>query len=242
MTRTLGSGAVTVSFEQDGSVAVIGLDDGKANAITMDVLGAIDDGFARARDGHAGAVLVTGRPGRFSAGFDLSVMTSGEDQMRELVTAGAETLMRIFMSPTPVVCACTGHALAMGSLVLLAADVRIGAAGEFKIGLNEVAIGMGLPIFATELARYRLTAGAFNTALLGDVFGPDGAAAAGYLDRVVAADEVVNEAAATAHRLAELRTGAVSHSKQHARGALAKMILDTLTADMSALSGPNPRT
>jgi enoyl-CoA hydratase len=242
MTRTLGSAAVTVSFEQDGSVAVIGVDDGKANAITMDVLAAIDDGLAKARDDHAGAVLIRGRPGRFSAGFDLSVMTSGEEPMRELVTAGAETLMRIFMSPMPVVCACTGHALAMGSLVLLAADVRIGAAGDFKIGLNEVAIGMGLPVFATELARYRLTPGAFNTALLGDVFAPDGAVAAGYLDRVVAADDVVNEAAATAHRLAELRTGAVSHSKQQARGALAKMILDTLTTDMSALSGPNPRT
>src|SRR5262249_46028983 len=93
MTRTLGSAAVTVSFEQDGSVAVIGLDDGKANAITMDVLAAIDDGLAQARDSHAGAVLITGRPGRFSAGFDLSVMTSGEGPMRELVTAGAETLM-----------------------------------------------------------------------------------------------------------------------------------------------------
>ena len=77
--------------------------------------------------------------------------------MRELVTGGAELLMRIFTYPMPVVCACTGHALAMGSLVLLAADVRIGAAGDFKLGLNEVAIGMGLPIFATELARYRLT-------------------------------------------------------------------------------------
>src|SRR4051812_26618787 len=172
MTRTLGSSSVTVSLKQDGSVAVIGLDDGKANAITLDVLAGIDDGLTKARDSGASAVLITGRAGRFSAGFDLGVMTSGEDQMRALVSDGAELLMRLFTHPMPVVCACTGHALAMGSLLLLAADVRIGAAGDFKLGLNEVAIGMGLPVFAIELARYRLTAAGFNAALLGEVFGP----------------------------------------------------------------------
>jgi enoyl-CoA hydratase len=185
---------------------------------------------------------VTGRPGRFSAGFDLSVMTSGEEQMRELVTEGAEVLMRLFAHPAPVVCACTGHALAMGSLLLLAADVRIGAAGDYKLGLNEVAIGMGLPIFAIELARYRLTAAGFNAALLGEVFGPENAMEAGYLDRVVPAEAVVDEAAATARRLGELRTGAVAHSKQHARGGLAALVLDTLEKDMGSLSGPNPRS
>jgi enoyl-CoA hydratase len=241
MTRTLGSSLVTVSLERDGSVAVIELDDGKANAITLDVLAGIDDGLAKSRDSGASAVLVTGRPGRFSAGFDLSVMTSGEDRMRELVTGGAELLMRMFTYPMPVVCACTGHALAMGSLLLLAADVRIGAAGDFKVGLNEVAIGMGLPVFAIELARYRLTAAGFNAALLGEVFAPEDAAATGYLDRVVPAGEVVEEASRTAHRLGELRTGAVAHSKQHARSAIASMVLDTLQADMSSLSGPNPR-
>jgi enoyl-CoA hydratase len=233
---------VTVSFQQDGSVAVIGLDDGKANAITLDVLAGIDDGLTRARESGASAVLLSGRPGRFSAGFDLSVMTSGEDQMRELVTDGAELLMGLFTHPMPVVVACTGHALAMGSLLLLAADVRIGAAGDFKLGLNEVAIGMGLPIFAIELARYRLTPAGFNAALLGEVFGPDAAVTAGYLDLVVPGEAVIEEASATAHRLGELRTGAVAHSKQHARRALAAMVLDTLQGDMASLSGPRPRS
>jgi len=229
-------------LEQDGSIAVIGLDDGKANAITLDVLAGIDEGLTKARESGASAVLLAGRPGRFSAGFDLSVMTSGEDQMRELVSSGAELLMRLFTHPMPVVCACTGHALAMGSLLLLAADVRIGAAGDFKLGLNEVAIGMGLPIFAIELARYRLTPAGFNAALLGEVFDPDDAATAGYLDLVVPAEAVIDEASATARRLGELRTGAVAHSKQHARAALAEMVLGSLHADMASLSGPRPRS
>jgi enoyl-CoA hydratase len=129
----------------------------------------------------------------------------------------------------------------MGSLMLLAGDVRIGATGDFRIGLNEVAIGMGLPIFAAELARYRLTPAGFNAAVLGDVFDPDGAANVGYLDRVVAADDAVAEATKTAHRLAELRTGAVAHTKELARSAVARTILDTLQSDMASVSGPSPR-
>ncbi|HEY2813857.1 MAG TPA: crotonase/enoyl-CoA hydratase family protein [Acidimicrobiales bacterium] len=231
-----------VSLEHDGSVAVIGLDDGKANALTHEVLAAIDDGLTRASDDGAAAVLLAGRTGRFSAGFDLSVMTAGEEQMRGLVTAGAELLMRLFTFPAPVVVACTGHALAAGALLLLAGDVRIGAAGDYKLGLNEVAIGMGLPAFAIEMARYRLTPGGFNAALLGEVYPPDVAAAVGYLDRVVAADDVVDEASRTARRLAELRTGAVSHSKQLARAAIAQRIRDGLSDDLASVSGPNPRS
>jgi enoyl-CoA hydratase len=115
-------------------------------------------------------------------------------------------------------------------------DVRIGAQGEFKIGLNEVAIGMGLPIFAIEFARYRMPPSAFDSALLGEVFAPEAAVAAGYLDRTSAS--VLDDAMAEAQRLAKLRTGAVHHSKRHARGAIAADIRNTLAADMASLSGP----
>ena len=109
-----------------------------------------------------------------------------------------------------------------GALVLLVSDVRIGAEGEFKIGLNEVAIGMGLPIFAVEFARYRMPPSAFDSALLGEVFAPADAVRAGYLDRTSA--NVIDDAMAEAQRLSALRTGAVSHTKQHARKAIADQI------------------
>src|SRR3954471_11940875 len=141
---------MTVSFARDAAVAVITVDDGKANAYSPDVLRAISEAFDQAETDGASAVLLQGRPGRFSAGFDLSIMTSGVEPMRALVTQGAELLLRIFTFPAPVVTACTGHALAAGALVLLVSDVRVGAEGKYKIGLNEVAIGMGLPIFAVE--------------------------------------------------------------------------------------------
>jgi enoyl-CoA hydratase len=227
---------MTVSLERDGAVAVISIDDGKANALSPDVLSAIAESFDKAEADGATAVLVQGRTGRFSAGFDLSIMTSGVDPMRALVTQGAEVLLRIFTYPVPVVAACTGHALAAGALVLLVSDVRIGTEGEFKIGLNEVAIGMGLPIFGIEFARYRMPPSAFDSALLGEVFGPAEAVGAGYLDRTSA--NVLDDAMATAQRLSALRSGAVNHSKQLARKHIADQISSGLAADMASLSGP----
>jgi enoyl-CoA hydratase len=236
--RTVATTVVpmSVSFERDGGVGIISIDDGKANALSPDVLSAIAECFDKAEADGASAVLLQGRPGRFSAGFDLSIMTSGVEPMRALVTQGAELLLRIFTFPAPVVSACTGHALAAGALVLLVSDVRVGAEGEFKIGLNEVAIGMGLPIFAVELARYRMPPSAFDSALLGEVFAPADAVRAGYLDRT--SGSVLDDALATAQRLSSLRRGAVSISKDHARATLAQKINDTLYADMAGLSGP----
>src|SRR6185436_19073244 len=149
-------------------------------------------------------------------------------------------LVRIFTFPVPVVAACTGHALAAGSLVLLASDRRIGAEGPFKIGLNEVAIGMALPQFAVDFARYRMPPSQFDSALLGEVHDPHSAVAAGYLDRVVDSESVVAEATATAHQLAQLRTGAVSRTKATARAGIAERILAELEADMATMGGPTP--
>jgi enoyl-CoA hydratase len=230
---------MSVTCALDGDVAVITLDDGKANAYSHDVLASVHDALDRAEK-EATAVLLAGRPGRFSAGFDLSVMTSGTEPMRALVTAGAELLLRVFTFPMPVVMACTGHALAAGGLMLLVGDRRIGAEGPFKVGLNEVAIGMPLPIFGVELARYRMPPSAFDAIVTGDVSDPQGAIAAGFLDRVVGPEDVVKEATAEAHRLAALRTGAVSRTKDKARSAVADAIRATLADDMASIAGPTP--
>ena len=128
-------------------------------------------------------MVITGRQGKFSAGFDLATMTESTESMRELVTAGAQLLMRLYGFGLPTVAACNGHALAAGALVLLSCDRRIGAEGPAKIGLNEVAIGMALPIFAVELARDRLQPAQLTPALMAArIYDPAGAVDAGYLD------------------------------------------------------------
>jgi enoyl-CoA hydratase len=228
---------MSVSYDLDGGVATITIDDGKANAISPALLTSLHDALSKA-EGEAGSVLLVGRPGRFSAGFDLSVMTAGDEPMRELVTAGAGLLLRLFTYPLPVVAACTGHALAAGALVLLVSDHRIGTAGDFKLGLNEVAIGMALPHFAIELARYRMPPSQLDSALLGEVFDPEAAVRAGYLDRVVPPADLLHEARDAASRFAGLRTGAVRRSKAVARGPIADEIAARLEADMATITGP----
>ena len=144
-----------VQYSLDGNIARILFDDGKANALSHDALDALSDALDRAAS-EANCVLWLGRPGRFSAGFDLRVMSQGRRAITELVAKGAKLALRVYESPVPVVLGVTGHALAMGAILLMAADRRIGTAGNFKIGLNEVAIGMTLPDFGIEFAKARL--------------------------------------------------------------------------------------
>src|SRR5262245_28233481 len=123
------------NYRLEGTTAIVQMDDGKANALSDAMIGELIDALTRAEH-EATALVLAGREARFCAGFDLKVMMSGPEQAKSLLVRGAELLMRFYGSPIPIVAACTGHALAGGALVLLSTDVRIGAAGPFKIGLN----------------------------------------------------------------------------------------------------------
>ena len=232
--------AESIRYELRDSVAVITMDDGKANALSLAVIEALHACLDRA-EREAAAVLLTGRDRRLSGGFDLSVMTSSVENMRTLVTAGAELLMRLYLFPRPVVVACNGHALAMGALLLLVADARIGADGDFKIGLNEVSIQMPLPVFGMELARARLSKRHFTAAVTqARIYDPQRAVDAGYLDATAPPQQLYNVAFAAARQLAVLPNPAFSSTKERERGATAKFIRDTLEADMTTLTGPRP--
>jgi enoyl-CoA hydratase len=211
------------SYELDGAVATITMDDGKVNAFSIAMLQAIHAAFDRAEQDGA-VVVLTGRAGYFSAGFDLKVFAAGEpDPVVEMLRLGATLAERILAFPRPVLAACNGHAVAAGSFVLLAADLRIGTAGQFRIGLNEVKIGLTMPWFAVELARQRLQPAAFSRALINaTMYGPDEAAAAGFLDRVVGAEELRVASLTEAAQLAELDAAAHAATKLRVReGAIA---------------------
>ena len=144
-----------VRYELRDDVALLHFDDGKANVFSQASIAALTASLDMAEK-QAKAVILIGREGRFSAGFDLSVMTQGGDAVGKLVCAGAELAIRFYSSPLPTLAAVTGHSLAMGAVMLLALDERFSADGASKIGLNETAIGMTLPHFAVILARERL--------------------------------------------------------------------------------------
>jgi len=227
-----------LTYELDGKVAVLTLDDGKANAISHQLITCVESALDRAAT-EARSVVIVGRPGKFSAGFDLSTMMASPQSARDLVAAGARMLVKIYTHPQPVVAACTGHALAAGALLLLVADRRIGAAGAFKVGLNEVAIGLRLPVFAIELARERLSKRHFTAATVNArIYDPAGACDAGYLDDVVPEGELLERARAEATVAAELPSGALAVTKELARRALADQMLGTLDADLADLGMP----
>lgn len=227
-----------VTYRVEGKTAVVAMDDGKANALSDAMIDAVGAALTRAET-EASAMVLVGRPERFCAGFDLRVMMSGPDIAKALLQRGSDLLMRLYGSAVPLVIACTGHALAGGALVVLTGDVRIAAAGAFRIGLNEVSIGMPVPVLAMELARDRLTPAALTRAtLLAHVHTPDEALVAGYLDEVVAPDQVLPRALAEAARLAGLGRAPFRATKERLRGRTIEHIRSTLDSDMRALMFP----
>jgi enoyl-CoA hydratase/carnithine racemase len=220
------STAVTTTIED--AVAVVRLDDGKVNALSMDVIKQLHEALDKA-ESEATAVCIVGNAKALSAGFDLSVMRGGVEDMIDLVRTGGRLLMRIYGHPQPTVVAVTGHALAAGALLVLACDTRVGADGPAKIGLNETAIGMTLPEFGVELARDRLSKRYFTRAAVqAEIFSPEGALAAGYLDMVVAAGECERTAVDEARRLGRLDVNAYGGTKRLLRQETVDRVRPTL--------------
>lgn len=233
--------AQILNYSVKNDVAMLAMDDGKANALGHAMIAALSEALDRAQS-EAKAVLISGREKRFCAGFDLEVMASGPENVRKLVGAGAELLLRIYEHPLPVVIACTGHALAAGGLLLLAGDVRIGAEGEFRIGLPEVAIGMTMPVFGIELARDRLARNRFTEAVTqARIYNPAEAAAVGYLDEAVPPAALIETAMARATALAALAQPAFANTKRKERAATIAHIRATLAADSGTFDGAQTR-
>ena len=166
-----------IDYQLAGSVAMISMDDGKVNALSLGMINEINQALDQAQD-NAAVIVLAGRAGVFSAGFDLPVLRAGGPAATTMLRAGFDLAERLLSYSRPIVIACTGHAVAMGAFLLLAGDYRVGTAGPYKITANEVAIGLTMPRPAIELARQRLTPAHFNRAvILAEVYAPDEAAA-----------------------------------------------------------------
>jgi enoyl-CoA hydratase len=227
-----------VSCTIDDGVAVVRLDDGKVNVVSHRVIELLHGALDRSLE-EASAVAIIGREGKLSAGFDLTEMTAGIERTQALVGAGGHLLMRIYGHPQPVVLGVTGHALAAGALLCLVCDLRIGGDGPAKIGLNETAIGMGLPHYGWELARERLTPAHLRRgAVQAEIYDATTAVDAGYLDRVVPAADVERAAIEEARRLGQLPAAAYRHTKLALNQPLIDRVDPNIDADMASLSAP----
>jgi len=223
-----------LSYELSDSIATITMDDGKANVMSGAMLSALSAAFERA-EREAGVVVLTGKKGLFSAGYDTGMFKSTQAEIARVIRAGGELVYRILSFPKPVLIACSGHAIAQGAFILLAGDVRIGVSGDRKIGLNEVAIGLTIPFYGIEVARQRLTPAGFNHACVtGALYDPQTALAAGFFDQLVAPDELAAATAAEAKRLASLSVGAHAAVKLRVRQAALLAMRTGLDAEFPA--------
>ncbi|WP_047336114.1 crotonase/enoyl-CoA hydratase family protein [Pseudomonas protegens] len=224
-----------ISYHLEDGIATLTLSNGKVNAISPDVIAAFNAALDQATADRA-VVIITGQPGILSGGYDLKVMTAGPKEAVALVTLGSTLARRLLSHPYPVIVACPGHAVAKGAFLLLSADYRIGVQGPFSIGLNEVQIGMTMHHAGIELARDRLRRSAFHRSVInGEMFDPQSAVEAGFLDKVVAPDELQGAALAAARQLKKINMVAHKNTKLKVRKALLDALENAIIQDQAHL-------
>ncbi len=221
-----------VSYELKDGIATITMDDGKRNALSPEMFVALNEAFDRAEADEA-IVILTGREDVFSAGFDLKVLRGGGAGALTMLKAGYTLTARMLSFPRPVIAACTGHALAMGTFILMSSDYRIGVSGSYKFSANEVAIGLPMPRTAATVLHLRLTPAAYQRAVvLAEYFTPNQARDVGFLDRVVPAKSLQGAARKKAKELAQLDMRAHEITKRRIRADTIKTIRRSIPLDL----------
>jgi enoyl-CoA hydratase len=225
-----------VTYALTDGIAVITMDDGKANAVSLTLQAGINEALDQAeKDGVP--VILTGRPGILSAGFDLKTLAASGQPAVDMLNGGLELAIRLLTFPTPVIAACPGHAIAMGVFFLESCDYRIGIKGNYRYTANEVAIGMTMPFSTIEILRHRVTPAALSrSVLMAEVFTPENAVETGFLDLVVEESELMDTAMNLAKSYLTLNMDAHAHSKKRLRAELITAMRDGLAKDHAGWS------
>ena len=220
-----------VTYTLTDGVAVITLDDGKANAVSPTLQASLNAALDQAEKDKAPVVL-TGRPGILSAGFDLKILAASGQPAVDMLNGGIELAIRLLSFPTPIIAACPGHAIAMGVFFLESCDYRIGVKGNYRYTANEVAIGMTMPFSTIEILRHRITPAALSrSVLMAEVFTPENAVETGFLDLVVEESELMDTAMNLAKSYLALNMDAHNHSKKRLRAEVITAMRDGLAKD-----------
>lgn len=214
------------TFELHGDVGVVTLDDGKANAMNPTMIEAVNAALDEA-EAKSKCVVLAGREKVLCGGFDLNIIRGGDPKLaRTMSLGGAKLMMRLYGYPRPLVITTGGHCVALGGFMLLTGDYRIGVSGDFKIGLNEVAIAMTLPPFGLMLAKERIaTRHLQNATTNANLFSPNDAVDVGFLDETVSRDALADRTMERANELAQLDNAAFVRTKLDWRGPDIERIL-----------------
>ncbi|PHR60105.1 MAG: enoyl-CoA hydratase [Robiginitomaculum sp.] len=226
-----------VSYTLNDGIAVITMDDGKANVLSPTMIDQLNAAFDKAQADKA-IVVFTGRVPTednkpiFSGGFDLKVMMQGPLAALTLTCSGSRLALRMLRFPTPIITVATGHAIAMGGFLLLASDYRIGMDEGSKTGLNETLIGMTMHHFGIELARERISKRHLTRSMIcAEIFAPQEAVHAGFLDLLVPADELMDTAMFAAKQMKALSMNAFAGTKLKSRKAFLETLENAIAED-----------
>ena len=229
-----------VTYQSEANFVVITIKNGKANAISHEVIHGLNRSLDKAQEENK-VVILTGQNGIFSAGFDLKVMTKSSESAKELVTKGSKLSLRMLSFPQPIIVLCSGHAIAKGAFLLLSSDYRIGVAGDFKIGLNEVMIGMTMHHAGIAIAKARLSEVYLNRSVNNaEIYNPKEAIKAGFLDMIVPEKELLSKAIKVAEMFSKLNKKAHFETKLKVRKTHLKDLEKAIDLDNTMDISINP--
>ena len=221
-----------LTYTEDETHVTIAMDDGKANVLSTEMIAQLNTAFDKA-EATKKIVILTGREGMFSGGFNLKEMQGSPEQALALTSKGSKLALRIMKHPRPVIALSTGHTIAMGAFLLLACDYRMIADGEYKVGLNETLIGMPMHNFGIEIARYRLPNNYFNRCVINaEIFNPKGAMHAGFVDRIVPAAQLPLAGPMAAQLFGQLHEQAFRKTKLKTRKAAFAILEQAIEDDL----------
>ena len=222
------SAAPPIQHRDRGSVRVLRLDHGKANALDVEVFEALAEALAEAEHSGCRALVLTGSGSIFSAGVDLRrVLREGEEYLHRFVPMIGAGLRRLFGFPRPVVAALNGHAVAGGCILACACDRRIAAAGPATVGVPELRVGVPYPSAALEILRFVVGDRGLEEAVYSaGTSGLERARELGLVDEIVPPEELLDRAVAAAERMAAVAAETFALTKRQIR----RPVLDRLEA------------
>ena len=218
-----------VTLSQESDISIIKLDDGKANAFSHDMLSQVNELLTKVpRD--SGALVITGREGLFSGGFDLKTLATGDmDKITKMVQLGYRLLLDLYSFDRPIIAAVSGHAIALGLFVTCSADYRIAIDGQYVCQANEVRNNMDIPTQIMEILKARVNKNYFYPAVFhSDTYSVQDSIAVGFIDEVVPEADFMNRVMEKAKELASLPHPFYANTKKSAQEDVRKKISDAI--------------
>jgi len=211
-----------VNVEQQGGVAVVRMEQGKVNALDLELCEELTARFRDLAQGEADAVILTGTGKVFCAGVDLlRVLDGGPSYVQRYLVVFHHFCRTLFTFPRPLVAAINGHAIAGGCVVACAADRRIMARGSGRVGIPELRVGVPFPAAPLEILRFAVPARHFQQLLYGGAtVETDEAVECGLVEEVVEPDDLMDRALEAARDLAAMGQQNFHLTKQQIRAPI----------------------